>query len=91
MMAGLAVATGPSPEMAGIVRAEGMGLVAADFSPEAMATALDGWTPAAIDEAKHRALDAARRHHAAAQMAGLQAIYEQVLAGAAPRVAEEHA
>jgi len=41
IQARLAVAVGPSPEMAGLVRRHGCGVVAADFTPEALAAELN--------------------------------------------------
>jgi hypothetical protein len=41
VQARLAVAVGPSPEMAALVRRHGLGVVAADFTPEALAAELN--------------------------------------------------
>ncbi len=79
--AGLAVATGPSPEMAGIVTREGAGIVAPDFTPAAMAAVLASWSPDAIDAAKRNALATARRYNAEREMARLGAIYDALLTG----------
>jgi hypothetical protein len=54
----LAVAVGPSPEMAGLVRRYGCGVVAAEFSPEALAAelnCLDARQIAAFKKASHSA------------------------------------
>lgn len=54
----LAVAIGPSPEMAAIVRRYSSGVVSDDFSPEALAAAINSLDPAAIEgfkRASHRA------------------------------------
>jgi glycosyltransferase involved in cell wall biosynthesis len=54
----LAVAIGPSPEMARLVEQYGCGILADDFEPEALATAinaLDGPTIAAFKRASHAA------------------------------------
>lgn len=54
----LAVAIGPSPEMAKIVRERGCGVVAEDFSPRGLADALNELTPervSAYKQASHRA------------------------------------
>jgi hypothetical protein len=48
IQARLAVAIGPSPEMARLVREFDCGIVADDFTPEALAAALGGLTRAAI-------------------------------------------
>jgi hypothetical protein len=58
VQARLAVAIGPSPEMAHLVREHGLGIVADDFSPQSLATALNALTPGQIDAFKaaaHRA------------------------------------
>ena len=52
IQARLAVAVGPSPEMARIVAQNGCGVVAADFTPEALAAALTGLDHAKIDMMK---------------------------------------
>jgi len=80
IMAGLAVAVGPSPAMAAIVREYGLGVVAGDFEPAAMAERLNALTPEAIDAMKQRALDAAKTLNAEQEMAKLQAIYARLLA-----------
>jgi hypothetical protein len=54
----LAVAVGPSPEMAGLVRQYGCGVVAPDFTPEALAAelnSLDAAQIAAFKRASHSA------------------------------------
>jgi len=61
IQARLAVAVGPSPEMAAVVREHGVGVVAEDFTAEAMARALRGLDRPRIDELKARS-------HAAAQL-----------------------
>lgn len=61
IQARLAVAVGPSPEMARVVAEHGVGVVAEDFTPEAMARALAG-----LDHAQIAALKA--RSHAAADV-----------------------
>jgi hypothetical protein len=56
----LAVAIGPSPEMARVVRKYGLGIVAKDFTPEALATelnSLDASAIAAFKRAAHAAAD----------------------------------
>lgn len=52
VQARLAIAVGPSPEMAGLVQEFGLGVVASDFSPEAMARALIGVSPTELDKYK---------------------------------------
>jgi hypothetical protein len=54
----LALAVGPSPEMARVVRSYGCGVVASDFTPEALAAALNGLDAtqiAAFKQASHAA------------------------------------
>ena len=48
----LAIAVGPSPEMARIVQDYGLGIVSPDFSAESMATSLRSLSPQDIDEYK---------------------------------------
>jgi glycosyltransferase involved in cell wall biosynthesis len=55
----LAVAIGPSPEMARIVRENGLGIVAEDFAPETLAAALNDLDLATITAFKHAAESAA--------------------------------
>ncbi len=56
----LALAIGPSPEMARIVKEHQCGVVAADFSPVTMATALSGLDVTAINTYKNNSHRAAR-------------------------------
>ena len=49
LQARLAIAIGPSPDMAHIVKSHGLGIVADDFTPEAMAMRLNALTTAEID------------------------------------------
>lgn len=60
VQARLAVAIGPSPEMARVVREHQLGIVADDFRPETMANALGALDAAAVMRFK-RAADAAAR------------------------------
>ena len=56
----LAIAIGPSPEMARVVRKYGLGVVADDFAPETLAAALnalDGSAIGAFKRASHAAAD----------------------------------
>jgi hypothetical protein len=60
VQARLALAIGPSPEMARLVRKHGLGVVADDFTPQALARRLNALDAAAIDgykAASHRAAD----------------------------------
>ena len=60
IQARLAVAIGPSPEMARIVRTYGCGIVTEDFEPETLAAALNALDPAAIAKFKRASHAAAR-------------------------------
>jgi glycosyltransferase involved in cell wall biosynthesis len=52
IQARLALAVGPSPEMSRIVKQHNIGVVASDFTPEAMATALSRLSVSQIDQYK---------------------------------------
>jgi glycosyltransferase involved in cell wall biosynthesis len=80
LMAGLAVAIGPSPEMARVVRAAGCGIVAPSFEPADLAAALAALSAAEIDRMKRAALDAARELNAEREMARLLELYHALLA-----------
>lgn len=80
MMAGLAVAIGPSPEMARVLRARGCGVVAEGYTPAAVAAALAALKPEDIDRMKAASLSAARELNAETEMARLQALYGELLA-----------
>lgn len=56
----LALAIGPSPEMAALVREHDLGVVSADFSPASLADALQSLTPESIGTFKTNAHRAAR-------------------------------
>ncbi|HEX7050666.1 MAG TPA: glycosyltransferase [Longimicrobiales bacterium] len=72
IQARLAVAIGPSPEMARVVTEYGVGVVAKDFSPEALAEKISACGPDRIAEYKLRA-------HAAAPRLCAEANRERVL------------
>ena len=57
--AGLAVASGPSPEIERIVEEFGCGVISEDFSVESMVHVLSGLTPKAVDAYRERSLIAA--------------------------------
>jgi hypothetical protein len=61
IQARLAVAVGPSPEMARIVEQNGCGVVATDFTPEALSAALRGLDHAQIDRMKQNSDRIARQ------------------------------
>lgn len=79
IMAGLAVAIGPSPEMARVVDAHGCGVVAPDFAPASLAARLSALSAADIDAMKARSLEAARELNAEAEMGRLMALYRALL------------
>ena len=59
VQARLAIATGPSEEMAAIVHRYGLGIVSDDFTPESMAAALTALNRDAIEAFKQHAHEAA--------------------------------
>lgn len=83
IMAGLAVAIGPSPEMARVVAAHGCGVIADDFAPATLASRLSALSAAEIDACKRRSLEAARSLNAEAEMGRLMALYATLLAAGA--------
>lgn len=60
VQARLAIAIGPSPEMARLVRQYDLGTVAEDFTPEALAAAISGMDVERIQQCKRNADKAAR-------------------------------
>ncbi len=79
IMAGLAVATGPSPEMARIIREYNLGMVADSFEPAAMARLLNTLPPEEVNSMKRRSLLAARELNADVEMGKLLDIYRRLL------------
>ncbi len=80
IMAGLAVAIGPSPAMAALVEAYGVGVVAEDFEPASLARQLNALAAADIDAMKQRSLQAATELNAETEMKKLLDIYARLLA-----------
>lgn len=78
VQARLAVAVGPSPEMAALVTRYGMGVMASDFEPATLAAALSRLDAATLDEYKARANVAAAELNAEA--AGK--VFDEVIDGA---------
>ncbi len=70
VQARLGIVIGPSPEMAAIVHAEGLGVVTEDFTAEALASAIDGLTPDMVTQYKHASALAARKLSAEEQVKG---------------------
>lgn len=81
--AGLAVATGPSPDMARIVREFGCGVVADDFRPESLARALSTLSAESLARMKSGARSAAQVHNAGANGEKLRGLIAAMLAKAA--------
>lgn len=81
IMAGLALAIGPSPEMMRIVREYELGVVADSFEPADLAQRINALSPEEINTMKHRSLETAKRFNADVEMGKLLAIYERVLSG----------
>jgi glycosyltransferase involved in cell wall biosynthesis len=89
IMAGLALAIGPSPEMMRIVQEYELGIVASSFEPADLAQRLNALSPEEIDAMKHRSLEAAKRFNADVEMGKLLAIYQRVLSGPGTMPQEE--
>jgi Glycosyltransferase Family 4 len=81
IQARLAVAIGPSPEMARIVSEFDCGVVANDFEPASLAGTLNRLTSADIDRMKAGSERAARVHNAEANAEKLRSIVASVLGG----------
>jgi glycosyltransferase involved in cell wall biosynthesis len=79
IMAGLAVAIGPSPAMASIVRQRHLGIVADSFAPADLATRLNRLHHDEIDAMKRHSLAAARELNAEIEMDKLLEIYRRLL------------
>src|SRR5690606_15907970 len=60
VQARLGLVVGPTPEMAALAREHGVGLVAEDFTAEALAAVLDSLTPERVRELKAASHAAAR-------------------------------
>lgn len=79
VQARLGVVVGPSAEMAGVVREYGLGTITDDFSPEALARALDELHPAAIGQWKRASHDAAHELSAERQVIGWVSAVDKLL------------
>lgn len=86
VQARIAVAVGPSLEMARLVEEHRLGIVARDFSPEAMADRIRACEPAEIERFKRRAHEAAPLLSAASNREKVLGLVAGVLDGA--RVAD---
>jgi hypothetical protein len=85
IQARLAVAIGPSPEMARVVRQYGCGIVADDFAPETLADALNALDDSDIAAFKQASHVAARELCAEKNAELIVGAVEQALAVTAPR------
>lgn len=81
IQARLAIAVGPSPEMAGIVREYGCGVVAEDFTPEALADALRNITREQVADFKRQSERASHVLNAEQNCERVLALARQALAG----------
>jgi len=79
VQARLAVVVGPSPEMAGLVREHGVGVVATSFDAASFREAVESLTPAAIARCKLAASAAARALSFEADASAVSARLEQLL------------
>jgi hypothetical protein len=79
IQARLAIAIGPSPEMAKIVQEYQLGIVAQDFKPETMAAALNKMTKESMDAFKLNADKAAKILNAEENMKRLHNEMERLL------------
>jgi len=75
----LAIAIGPSPEMARIVKEAGCGVIAKDFEPRSMATLLNGLDGESIARMKQRSHESARALSSGPNMVLLERTIEDVL------------
>ena len=80
IMAGLALAIGPSPEMMRIVHEHEIGVVADSFEPADLAQRLNALAPDEINDMKQRSLETAKLFNADIEMRKLLDIYERLLA-----------
>ena len=78
--AGLPVAIGPSPDMSSVVRRYDCGVVAADFTPEALAHALSNVSDARLEALRTNACNAAKQLSAEVEYRQ----FEALLRGLAP-------
>jgi hypothetical protein len=81
VQARLAVAIGPSPEMASIVEGRACGIVADDFSPESLASAINGLTTSSIATFKEAADVAASELSAESNRETFLGLVDQALMG----------
>jgi glycosyltransferase involved in cell wall biosynthesis len=80
IVAGLAVVISPNPCMASIVRRHGLGTVAADYSPEAMAEAIQTLTTESITAFRTASREARTQLNGAVEMEKVRSVVRGVLA-----------
>lgn len=80
LMAGLALAVTDLPEMARLVGETKAGVLVADTSPEAIASALNPLTSARLDEMRRASLEAAKRLNWEAEAPPVLAAYDRLAA-----------
>jgi hypothetical protein len=85
IQARLAIAIGPSPEMATVVRSYGCGIVTDDFDPRTFAAALNALDPAAITAFKSASHTAAQELCAERNEAIVVGVVEDALTRAGAR------
>jgi hypothetical protein len=85
IQARLAIVIGPSPEMASVVKTWDCGVVAEDFSPSALASALSGLTPERISAFKQRSHQAAGEVNSERNGEIVLGLIERVLGGSRPK------
>ena len=76
--AGLAVAVGPSPNMARLVREHDFGWVSDDFRPESLGRLLTSITPEVLEQKRRHAFEARRLFNADTEMEKLVALVQKV-------------
>ena len=76
---GLAIAIGPSPEMAAIVRSESVGVVTPSFDPATLAACLNALEPEQICQMRRNAWAARERYTSQAAEQAIAASVEQAL------------
>ena len=81
--AGLAIAIGPSPEMAAVVQAEMVGVVAPSFEPAALAACLNALQPDKISQFRRNAWAAREHYTSQAAEQAIAASVERAMASAA--------
>ncbi|WP_434993717.1 glycosyltransferase family 1 protein [Arthrobacter sp. Ld5] len=81
VQARLGVVIGPSPEMAALVRAEGIGTVTEDFTATSLAAAIDELTPEAVTGYKRASATAAKKLSAEEQVKGWARAVDALVGG----------